>query len=126
MSNPTTRGGPTDAETLSGKTRVEVTYRDGRKEVVEVQQFNVRRLTRYLEVERTGDLAACAEMFAGKKTGWADNLTNASVFLIIQEGQRVNRDPFEEIMRFNKDQSAWVKELTGEKSPSPDSLPESA
>lgn len=127
MSNPkASPRGPTENETLRGSARVEVEHANGKKEVVEVRQFSIRELDRYFDLEKRGDLAAMAEMFADKKTGWADGLSHESVYLVIEEGQRVNRNPFMARARFQKRNSGWVTDLLDEANPKADGSPESA
>jgi len=118
--------GPTENETLKGFTRVEVEHTKGIKELVEVKQFTMRELDRYFGVEKNGDLSAMAEIFTGKKAGWADGLTHDSIYKVVEEGQRVNRNPFKARAQFQQRQSAWVGELLAEASPKPAGSPESA
>lgn len=118
--------GPTENETLKGFARVEVEHIKGIKELVEVKQFTMRELDRYFVVEKSGDRSAMAEVMAGKKTGWADGLTHESIYKVIEEGQRVNRNPIKAYVQFQVRQGAWAGEVIAEASPKPAGSPESA
>lgn len=118
--------GPTEGELIAGQTRVEVGYRDGRKgEVVSVHLLSVREIERYAQVD--GDSAAVAEIFTRKKRGWADDLTNESVYQIVAEGERINADPFAAHLRYLQERRARMAPIAkGAPNPSPAGSPESA
>lgn len=109
MDTPT--DGPTQIETINKAGRVEVTYRDGKKEVIEIKQFSVRELVKYSEVET--DEAASAELIAGKKSGWADLLENECVYMINREWRRVNHNPFLRHIQALQEKGEWNVTLLG-------------
>ena len=116
--------GPTEQEILQGYTRVEVIHRKGGiKEVVDVSILPVSKLRQYAMLE--ADPAKEAELLCGKKTGWADQITNASVLRVAEEGIRVNSTGFFDLGQHYKKRTAMMQG-GAEVSPSPDSSPESA
>jgi hypothetical protein len=102
---------PTPIETVEGLTRMTVEKTDGSSEAVAVRQLNLRELQAYLANEQ--DLAACAELFCGKKKGWADQVRMRSVLSVVAEGRRLNSDFLAEYLAFQKDQEGWVKTVAG-------------
>lgn len=116
--------GPTEQEVLQGFTRVNVVHRKNRmNEVVDVAILPVSKLQQYAALQ--GDPAKSAELLTGKKPGWADLLQNESVFLVAEEGFRVNSSGFFALGNHHKKVIAMMQGRA-EVSTSPDSLPESA
>lgn len=73
---------------LIGGTTIEVTYRDGTKESVTVQCLPLRKIPEYLEwVDNEPN---CAEKLCNKPEGWADSITDESVFAICDAGAEIN------------------------------------
>lgn len=99
---------------------------DGTVEQVAVRQLNLRQLKKYLENEN--DLAFVAELFCGKKEGWADGVKLESALAVVAEGRRLNADFLAVLLSFGKDQESWVKTVAEkvERKTSPDSSPASA
>lgn len=118
--------GPTSGELIAGQTRVTVTHRTGDKnEVVSVYLLSVREIDRYAQIE--GDNSAIAELFTRKKRGWADEITNESVYAVVAEGERINADPFSDHLRYLQERRARMAPITqGAPKPSPAGSPASA
>jgi hypothetical protein len=98
---------PTPSDILQGFCWVAVTHKSGTVERVKLRLLNVREVVEYFE-KRSGNPAAAAEFFAGKKEGWADSLKSQSVYEVASIGERLNADPFEEHLRFVQDRAARV------------------
>ena len=116
----------TPMETVEGLSRMTVTKTDGSTEKVAVRQLNLRQLQTYLKNEQ--DLPACAELFCGRKPGWADEVTMRSTLAVVAEGRRLNADFLAEFLAFQKDQEGWVRSVADKvgQMTSPASSPESA
>lgn len=102
---------PTPNDILQGFCWVAATHKSGTVERVKLRILNVREVVEYFE-KRSGNPAAAAEFFAGKKEGWADSLEGKSVYEIASIGERLNADPFEEYLRFVQGRAVRVIGLT--------------
>lgn len=106
---------PTPNDILQGFCWCAATHKSGTEERVKVRLLNVREVVQYFR-NLEGDPSACAELFAGKKAGWADNLTNTSVYEIVDLGERLNSGPFGEYLRFVQARAVRVQEMAGNRS----------
>ena len=127
MNIPKSIPGPTEGEILTGSARVEITYTEsGKPELVAVKLLPVRKVAQYFELD--ADPAACAELLTGKARGWADTITNDSVYRVIEEGERLNASPFANHLAFLNRRGERVKAMMpgAAVNPSPVSSPASA
>lgn len=117
---------PTPIQTVEGVSRMTVYKTDGSTEEVAVRQLTLRQLQEYLKNEQ--DLPACAELFCGRKPGWADTVTMRSTLHVVAEGRRLNSDFLAEFLAFQKDQEGWVRSVADKvgQMTSPASSPEPA
>ncbi len=127
MNQNTQAQGPTETETLERGTRFEVLQTNGKRDVVTIRQLTLRQIREYIEAERAEDVARCAELLAGKPTGWADGITVESATDLILEGLRVNASPFSKFVAFRKAQENWATTNLGAvQTQPPESSPASA
>lgn len=82
----------TKNETLLGGADVAVIFRDGTSETIKVRQLPIRLFQMYLAA--IDQEARQVELYCDKPEKWSDTLTNESFELIIEEGERINRDFF--------------------------------
>ncbi len=75
-------------EKLYGEAEVALNTRDGKTEKVKVRALQLRELRNY--TERQDDDAALAELLTGKDSKFIDNLTDESVYAIVDKGRELN------------------------------------
>lgn len=103
---PTPGASPTPMETLLGGGDLVVKLADGATETVRIRQVPVRLADRYMAC--VSDEAGMVELLTGKPAAWVDNLTRESHEAIIAEGDRINSDFFERVLRRRL---AWMERL---------------
>lgn len=79
-----------DRQILLGGTQMSVSLRDGSAEEVTVRMLPIRDFPRYMELAK--HLAQRAELLCGMWAGWADMLTDESLYAITDKGAELN-DP---------------------------------
>jgi hypothetical protein len=79
-------------QTAIGGETIEVTHLDGTKENVFVQLLTMRTIIGPFSELKLGDEPGQAEIYCGKKQGWADSLTCDSLGKILEVGEKLN-DP---------------------------------
>ena len=78
--------------TLLGGLPLKVTYQDGSSEELTIKQLPVKQMLPLLKA--IDDEPAMAELFCGKPEGWSASLTPESFELVVEEGDKLNRDFF--------------------------------
>lgn len=96
---------------LNGGKPFAVKHTNGNEERVTIRLLPIRLLQKYAET--IGDVAACAELFCDKRTGWADSLEHESVFAVVEEGERLNQSPFDQLVKRQRARSVRLAKQSG-------------
>ena len=83
---------------LEGGDTVSVARLNGGTENVKVKLLTLRELQRY--ATQADDVAALAEMFAGKPKGWADLITPEAACRVVECGEALNKAPLESFVAY--------------------------
>lgn len=89
-----------------------VTSRRGDQETITVKLLTVRDIGRYFQ--NGDDIAALAELFASKPTGWADTITTESAMNVVRIGEELNAGPLEDFVRFQQQRKAGFERIAKE------------
>jgi hypothetical protein len=84
---------PNPSQVIDGGDTITVARTDGTKGAVQVKLLSIRELQSYVALAAAGELAASAELLAGKPKGWADLVDVADVIRIVESGEALNSRP---------------------------------
>ena len=77
---------------FNGGAEIEVTFNDGRREIVKIRQLPLRLMAEYGRAH--GEEDKLIALFADRDAGWVESLTQESQEAVIEIGEQLNADPF--------------------------------